>query len=254
MTTAKRLALAALLLGPGLAACTDWAGYDIDVASGKVPQLANMRRSVIPDPYAMPRLSPPNSVPSQSPMGDQPPHFASDRLDSVAPTLRNPYTGGAPAAVLERGRVEFQNNCYVCHGPTGAGNGPVAQPIRGADGKTYSRFPGAPAINGAITAAKSDGYLYAVITAGRGLMPPYGPRLTHPDRWAVVEYVRALQARGGQAPQRGGAPVATPQQQTEPPAAPNPAPGQPPAQNAPATAPAAAPTVPAAQGPAAAQP
>ncbi|HEX8246456.1 MAG TPA: cytochrome c, partial [Longimicrobium sp.] len=210
MTTGKRLTLAALLSGLGLAACTDWAGYDLDVASGKVPQLANMRRSVIPDPYAMPRLSPPNSVPSQSPMGDQPPHFGSDKLDSVAPTLANPYTGGAPAAVLERGRVEFQNNCYVCHGPTGAGNGPVVQPIRGADGKTYSRFPGAPAINGARTAAKSAGYIYAVITAGRGLMPPYGPRLRHLDRWAVVEYVRALQARAGAAPQRGGQAPATP--------------------------------------------
>ena len=64
MTTAKRLALAAAAATLGLAACTDWAGYDLDVASGKVPQLANMRRSVIPEPYAMPRLPAPNAVPS----------------------------------------------------------------------------------------------------------------------------------------------------------------------------------------------
>ncbi|HEV7588980.1 MAG TPA: hypothetical protein VGO40_12760, partial [Longimicrobium sp.] len=122
MTTAKRLALAALACTV-LPACTDWAGYDLDVASGKVPQLANMRRSVIPDPYAMPRLPAPHSIPSISPMGDLPAHFTSAQLDSVAPTLANPYAGGAPQAVLARGALEFNRNCMVCHGPQGAGNG-----------------------------------------------------------------------------------------------------------------------------------
>ncbi|HYH80168.1 MAG TPA: cytochrome c [Longimicrobium sp.] len=261
MTTAKRLALAAALVGFGLPGCTDWAGYDLDVASGKVPQLANMRRSVIPDPYAMPRLPAPGTVPVSNPMGDVPGHFGSAQLDSVAPTLANPYAGGATPAVLARGKVQYDNNCTVCHGPAGAGDGTVVQQARGADGKMYPRFPFAPPVNGAAAAARSDGYLYAVVAAGRGLMPPYGSRITHPDRWAVVEYVRALQARAGQTAQRGAAAPATsaatattPQQQTEPPAAPTPAPGQPAAQNAPAAAPAAAPVVPAAQGPAAARP
>jgi len=256
LTTAKRLALAAAVAAFALPACTDWAGYDIDVASGKVPQLANMRRSVIPDPYAMPRLPAPGTVPSQSPMGDVPAAFASDKLDSVAPTLRNPYAGSpASPAVLARGQVVFQNNCFVCHGPAGGGDGPVVQQAKGADGKMYQRFPFAPAINGAATAARSDGYIYGVIDAGRGLMPPYGTRVTHADRWAVVEYVRSLQARAGHAPQRAAAaPAPVPPQQTEPTASPTPAPGQPPAQNAPATAPGAAPVVPAAPGPAAARP
>src|SRR3954469_17598383 len=113
LTTAKLLALAAA--ASLLAACTDWAGYDIDVASGKVPQLANMRRSVIPDPYAMPRLPAPHSIPSSSPMGDVPEHFSSAQLDSVARTLTNPYAGDQ--AVLARGAVVFHNNCSVCHGP-----------------------------------------------------------------------------------------------------------------------------------------
>jgi mono/diheme cytochrome c family protein len=255
LTTAKRLALAAALVGFGLPACTDWAGYDIDVASGKIPQLANMRRSVIPDPYAMVRLPAPGTVPVSSPMGDLPGHFASDQLDSVAATLRNPYAGGATPAVLARGKVEFDNNCMVCHGPAGAGDGPVVQQAKGADGKMYQRFPYAPPLNGPQAAARSDGYIYGVIAAGRGLMPPYGSRITHPDRWAVVEYVRALQANAGQTAQRAAAaPTPAPQSQTEPPAAPNPAPGQPPAQNAPATAPATAPVVPAANGPASARP
>ncbi|HEX6746249.1 MAG TPA: cytochrome c [Longimicrobium sp.] len=243
MTTAERLAVVALSTF-GLAACTDWAGYDLDVASGKVPQLANMRRSVIPDPYAMPRLPAPNAVPSESPMGVTPAHFTSDKLDSVAATLRNPYSGGAPAPVLARGQVVFQNNCYVCHGPEGAGNGPVVQPAKGANGQMYSRFPGAPAINGQVTAAKSDGYVYAVVAAGRGLMPPYGPRLTEADRWAVVEYVRALQARAGQAPQRAGAAPAAPATAAPAGATPAPAPATAPPSTTPAPAPAPAPAAP----------
>jgi len=251
LTTAKRLALAALACTV-LPACTDWAGYDIDVASGKVPQLANMRQSVIPDPYAMPRLPAPHTVPSGNPMGDVPERFSGAQLDSVAPTLRNPYAGGAPPAVLARGALVYANNCSVCHGPQGAGNGPVAQPAT-AGGKTFGRFPGAPAINGAVTAAKSDGYLYAVVVAGRGLMPPYGERVTQGDRWAVVEYLRTLQSAAGAAPQRGGAAPAAPAAQQAPaPAAPGtsaqqPTPAttttQPPAA-APAPAPAPAPAAP----------
>ena len=231
MTTASRLALAALVAGFGLTACTDWAGYDLDVASGKVPQLANMRSSVIPDPYAMPRLPAPHSIPSGNPMGDDAPgHFTSAQLDSVAPTLANPYAGGADPAVLARGAAKFQTYCSVCHGPQGAGNGIVVTPVQGAGGKTFGRVPGAPALNGAATAARSDGYIYAVLAAGRGLMPPYGERVPHLDRWAIVEYVRSLQAAAGQAASRAGAapaPVAapaTPPATTTTPAAPAPAP------------------------------
>jgi hypothetical protein len=40
--------------------------------------------------------------------------------------------------------------------------------------------------------------MYAVIRAGRGLMPAYGPRMNHLERWATVMYVRQLQAQGQQ--------------------------------------------------------
>ncbi len=213
MTTARltRAALALLVAAPVLASCTDWAGYDIDVASGKVPQLANMRRSVIPDPYAMPRLPAPGTVPSQNPMGEVPAHFTSLQLDSVAPTLRNPYSP-ADEAVLARGRLQFANNCAICHGPAGAGDGPVVKPITGADGKPHARFPFAPTLVGGTAPGRSDGYIYAVIAAGRGLMPSYGERLTHADRWAIVNYVRALQAQAGAtlpAAQPAAAPAST---------------------------------------------
>ncbi|HYJ81130.1 MAG TPA: cytochrome c [Longimicrobiaceae bacterium] len=194
MTIARELRVRALALAAAapllLAACTDWAGYDLDIASGKIPQLANMRSSVVPDPYAMLRLPAPGAVPVENPNGDLPAPFTSAQLDSVAPTLANPFAGTADARVLERGAQQYHNNCFVCHGPQGGGDGPVAQP-----GKVI----GVPAINTATAAARSDGYLYAVVVAGRGLMPPYGARISHADRWAIVTYLRELQARGGAA-------------------------------------------------------
>ena len=52
-------------------------------------------------------------------------------------------------------------------------------------------------LSGDVVAAYSDPYLYAMIRVGRGLMPEYGSRITHFDRWHVVNYVRQLQAQAG---------------------------------------------------------
>ena len=53
--------------------------------------------------------------------------------------------------------------------------------------------------------ARSDGYIYGVVTyaqaMGRGLMPRYGDKVRGTDRWDVINYVRYLQAQasgGGQ--------------------------------------------------------
>ena len=50
----------------------------------------------------------------------------------------------------------------------------------------------------------SDGYIYGMIRVGRGLMPAYGYRVTHFDRWHIVNYVRQLQGPASAAPRRGG--------------------------------------------------
>jgi mono/diheme cytochrome c family protein len=195
--TAARCAAAGAALVV-LSGCTDWAMYDVDVAQGKVPFLATMRESVRPDPYEYVRETVPGTVPSQSPMGDVPPHFTQAELDAVAATLVNPSRGNPEA--LARGQVLFERACSVCHGPAGAGDGQVVKKVIGRDGKEYGRFPYAPAINGATASARSDGYIYGVIAVGRGMMPSYGERLTHTDRWAVVEYLRELQHRAGAGP------------------------------------------------------
>ena len=41
-----------------------------------------------------------------------------------------------------------------------------------------------------------DGHFYNVISAGYGAMYSYCDKIAPPDRWAVIAYVRALQAAG----------------------------------------------------------
>ena len=182
----KRAALALVAALVGATGCTDWAGYDLDYAWSAIPALSTMRRSVNFDPYDMPRLPPENSIALETGNGDTPPHFSQAQLDSAAATLRNPFAASGSAAVLARGQFVYATQCSVCHGPQGAGNGTVV----GA-----GKFPFAPAINGAATVGRSDGYIYAIVSVGRGLMPPYGEKITHTDRWALVSYVRQLQGQ-----------------------------------------------------------
>lgn len=185
MTSAKMARTAAVLsVLAALPACTDWAGYDLDRASGAVPAFSTMRNDVSPDPYQMVREPVPGTVPALHPLGDVPDRYSQTQLDSIAPLLTNPLQ--PTPQVLERGRLVYENNCTSCHNTRGEGNGPVVAP---------DKFPFAPAINGAATQARSDGYIYAVIDVGRNLMPPYGARIPHLDRWAVVTYVRQLQGR-----------------------------------------------------------
>lgn len=184
--SSRLAALLALVASLGLGGCTDWALSDLDWAYNYVPWFSTLRDDVSFDPYESPRLPAAYTVPAISPNGEAPPLFAQSALDSVGAVLQNP-TAATPA-VVERGELVYNRHCISCHGPLGAGNGPVV-------GK--NKFPFAPAINGPETAARPDGYIYGVVRVGRGLMPSYGARMSEPERWAVVHYVRKLQGSEG---------------------------------------------------------
>ena len=115
--------------------------------------------------------------------------------------LENPVSWNAES--LERGRVVYDRMCAVCHGPQG---NPTDAPI-------LERFPAMVAFPLAAGGAllRTDGYIYGMITVGRGIMPAYGHQIAHYDRWHVVNYVRQLQGRvpaggaaGAGAPPGGG--------------------------------------------------
>ena len=96
--------------------------------------------------------------------------------------IQNPVP--ADSASIERGRVQFQINCAVCHGPLGMGNGPATR--YGMAGINIGA--GGPAANYA------DGYIFGMIRNGRGFMPSYN-RIEEHDRWDIINYLRTLQGK-----------------------------------------------------------
>ena len=92
---------------------------------------------------------------------------------------------------VDRGRLAYQINCAVCHGPTGTA-GASAPMMR------YGIFAPSVAAGSPSANTLSDGYIFGIIRNGRGLMPPYN-RIEEPTRWDIVNYIRTLQGKTGMA-------------------------------------------------------
>jgi len=94
-----------------------------------------------------------------------------------------PIPKGRTAMSVARGRDVFGAICATCHGPGAEGDGPV----------TKRGVPPPPSLLLPATAAKSDGHLYRIITAGQGNMAPHAAQVARADRWRLVRYLRTLQ-------------------------------------------------------------
>jgi len=133
-----------------------------------------------------PRANPQASVPT---VGSAAPGFEYNRLpmpQSIVAMSTIPNPTPADSASVARGRVQFQINCAICHGPLGMGNGAAAK--YGMAGIAIGA--GSNAAN-----TLADGYIFGMIRNGRGLMPPYN-RIEEPDRWDIVNYLRSIQGKG----------------------------------------------------------
>ena len=87
-------------------------------------------------------------------------------------------------ALLQRGQQRFDIYCAPCHARTGDGHGMVVE--RG--------FPPPPSYYIERLRQAPVQHFYDVITNGYGAMYPYRIRVAPADRWAIVAYIRALQA------------------------------------------------------------
>ena len=164
----------------------------------------SMRDQPAFDPYENPLAPAPGAVsfssgnyaagPGQVNLGDPhiatvdvPPFTAADMATGggVAAALANPVAPTAES--LTRGKVVYDRMCAICHGPLGV---PTDAPI-------LPKFPAMvafPLANGGAL-IRTDGYIFGMITVGRGIMPAYGHQISYYDRWNIVNYVRQLQGR-----------------------------------------------------------
>ncbi len=131
--------------------------------------------------------------------GDQPkdeqPHSltpaAGPTVDTTPWLTKNPVD--MTDAMLHRGQTMFGVYCSVCHGMDGNGNGLVnqrAQLILAATWTPPSNLHDPTLYQDAYP----DGKLFSTISNGIRKMPGYRAQIRVEDRWAIVAYVRALQA------------------------------------------------------------
>ncbi len=85
---------------------------------------------------------------------------------------------------LARGEERFNIYCAVCHGRLGDGQGII----------TRYKYPLPPtSFHSDRLRDLPDGYFFDVITHGVRNMPSYHHQIPVKDRWAIVNYLRALQ-------------------------------------------------------------
>ncbi len=107
---------------------------------------------------------------------------AAERLSAAEDRTALPAVPGR--ALLLRGQERYTVYCLPCHGAVGDGDGMVVR--RG--------FPAPPSFHQDRLRQATDRHFYDAISQGYGVMNAFADRVEPDDRWAIVAYVRALQA------------------------------------------------------------
>ena len=102
-----------------------------------------------------------------------------------AKKVKNPFPP-TPETLADAQQL-FTDNCVLCHGEKGLGDGPGAKAIK----VKPANFTDAK-----MMAAETDGSLYWKMTNGRGPMPSWKDTLTDKERWELVGYIRKLTKDG----------------------------------------------------------
>ncbi len=124
------------------------------------------------------------AVPAAS-QQDQHPAPATSHADGSAAGTPVPPS----AASLARGREIFRQECAPCHGLGGRGDGPAAASLR----------PRPFDLTEHAVAHHSDAELFRMLSGGvpGTAMPAFQTRLSHDDRWHVLNYVKSLAQASG---------------------------------------------------------
>ncbi len=91
---------------------------------------------------------------------------------------------------VQRGKRIYSTQCALCHGEKGDGKGELAEDMK----LNVPDFTNPDTLKD-----RTDGELFAIIGVGKDPMPGQAGRMTEPQRWNLVNYLRAL---AGKAPEK----------------------------------------------------
>jgi len=100
--------------------------------------------------------------------------------------MKNPVASSAES--IGAGKAAFQKNCRFCHGADAKGDGPMAPEGTHPSNLTDDKWD----------RGSTDGEILLVIREGAGPkfdMKGYKSKMTEPEIWNIVNYLRSLQAK-----------------------------------------------------------
>ncbi len=103
------------------------------------------------------------------------------------------------AQTLARGKQRFEIYCSACHGFDGNGKGLVNERALALNAAGKAAWTTAKSLHDPEVKNNEKnpvGRIFDTITNGRNTMGPYRRQIPVEDRWAIVAYVKALQATG----------------------------------------------------------
>lgn len=112
---------------------------------------------------------------------------AQDNKPWVAPAEAKKVVNPVPATPenLQAAQQRYKDNCDLCHGDQGKGDGLAAR---------ASELPPANFTDAKLMGAETDGSLFWKLTEGKGTMPSWKDSLSDKERWTLVNYMRKLNA------------------------------------------------------------
>jgi mono/diheme cytochrome c family protein len=117
-----------------------------------------------------------------------------ERTRATAELLDNPFP--ITAEGLAKGKELYDIFCGICHGEKGDGYGYLVREADPAKGDPGGKYPVVPA-NLLLPdyANSSNGRYYHAIIYGKNAMGGYADKMNYEERWQIIHYIRALQAK-----------------------------------------------------------
>ncbi|MBX2963642.1 MAG: cytochrome c [Cyclobacteriaceae bacterium] len=143
------------------------------------------------NPHRMNMRTPPSNTVSRNKANMLPYRLPKDSLE-IASQIKSPFEGAEDAQLLAEGKALYAMYCTHCHGAKGEGDGKVATGVT-IDGVEHSAYAGVANLKGDAYKDITEGHIFHVITAGKGLMASHGSQMSQEERWKVAHYVKVLQ-------------------------------------------------------------